>query len=88
MDSFCSRAILKILITPEILNRRKKVISLLVKLGGEKLGFGPLFWFDLDWNLDFFFFFFEGVPYWVEEEMLVHLHTNWIQNLPMRQAGF
>ena len=21
-----------------------------MKLGGEKMGFGPLFWFGLDWN--------------------------------------
>ena len=30
--------------------KEKKVISLLVKFGGEKMGFGPLFWFGLDWN--------------------------------------
>ena len=30
--------------------KEKKVISLLVKLGGEKMGFGPLVWFGLDWN--------------------------------------
>ena len=28
----------------------KKVISLLVKFGGEKMGFGPLVWFGLDQN--------------------------------------
>ena len=31
--------------------KEKKVISLLVKLGGEKMGFWPLFWFGLDYNL-------------------------------------
>ena len=30
--------------------KEKKVISLLVKLWGEKMGFGPLFWFGLVWN--------------------------------------
>ena len=30
--------------------KEKKVISLLVKLEGEKMGFGPLFWFGLDGN--------------------------------------
>ena len=30
--------------------KEKKVISLLVKWGGGKMGFWPLFWFGLDWN--------------------------------------
>ena len=35
----------------EILHRRKKeFFSLLVKLGGEKMGFEPLSWIGLDWN--------------------------------------
>ena len=31
--------------------REKRNISLFVKFGGEKRGFGPLFGFGLDWNL-------------------------------------